>query len=410
MNRAVLLVLATTTLAAGALACSGNDSSAPSGASGDTTGAPDAGNAVVKDATTADGTTTTDAAGGSKTDGSKTGSADGAPQDAGAASDGAADAASCALGDQGEPLDLSCTGLYTDWASKTVSPDVLAYDPGLHLWSDGADKNRWIWLPPGTQIDTSDMDEWTFPAGTKIWKEFSFNGQRVETRLLWKSSVAAWYLTTYRWSADQTTAPEFTEGALNVNGQGYEIPPQTACTTCHNGRLDEVLGFEAVTLSSPLATGFTMSPLVSGNWLTNPPAMPLVIPGSATTSAALGYLHINCGTSCHNRGNGNASKTGFYTRLEVSQLVDGGVEATDTWQTGVKISGLYKIPGVATTYRLDPNDVNASSVYYRMDHRDPADAGDGGDASAVQMPPLATHMVDEAGVASIAAWINAGCE
>jgi hypothetical protein len=35
---------------------------------------------------------------------------------------------------------------------------VPAYDPSLSMWADGAEKRRFIRLPPGTTIDTSDMD------------------------------------------------------------------------------------------------------------------------------------------------------------------------------------------------------------------------------------------------------------
>ena len=100
----------------------------------------------------------------------------------------------CGVGPVGEPTELRCTGLYSDWDSKTVATDAQLYDPGLHLWSDGADKTRWIYLPAGQKIDTSDMDEWAFPVGTKIWKEFRLSladaatETRIETRLLWKQT------------------------------------------------------------------------------------------------------------------------------------------------------------------------------------------------------------------------------
>ena len=45
-------------------------------------------------------------------------------------------------------------------------------------------KRRWISLPPGSAIDASDPDAWAFPVGTRLWKEFSFGGQRVETRYM----------------------------------------------------------------------------------------------------------------------------------------------------------------------------------------------------------------------------------
>src|SRR4051794_12168837 len=61
------------------------------------------------------------------------------------------------------PIHLGCTGLYADWGTRALSPTVRAYDPALHLWSDGAAKRRFIELPQGSTIDTSDMDEWSFP-------------------------------------------------------------------------------------------------------------------------------------------------------------------------------------------------------------------------------------------------------
>jgi len=318
-------------------------------------------------------------------------------------SDDASDAGDCLPGSQGEPPDLSCGSLYSDWASKTVASDALEYTPGLVLWSDGATKTRWVQLPAGATIDTSDMDEWTFPVGTKFWKEFVVGGKRIETRLLWKQTAAAWYMTTYQWSPDDSSAPELTVGALNVDGNGYEIPSQIACHTCHDGREDIVLGFEAVALSSANASGVTIGTLTAAPLLTSPPSSALTVPGAATSAAALGYLHMNCGTSCHNRGTGMAGGTGFYMRLEVAQL--GSVSSTDTVTTGVGRTSQYSIPGVTTSYRLEPNDLASSSVYYRMDQRDGVnDAGVG-----TQMPPIDSHRVDDAGVGAIAAWIDAGC-
>src|SRR6185312_2276089 len=100
------------------------------------------------------------------------------------------------------PQDLECTGFYSDWASKTISADARPYTPGIEFWSDGAAKQRFIYLPPSTQIDTTDMDEWIFPVGTKVWKEFRLGGKQIETRLFWKISASQWTWTTYEWSPD----------------------------------------------------------------------------------------------------------------------------------------------------------------------------------------------------------------
>jgi hypothetical protein len=307
----------------------------------------------------------------------------------------------CALGAGGEPTELRCTGLYSDWKTKTLAPGVRQYDPGLHLWSDGASKTRWIYLPPGTKIDTSNMDQWSFPSGTKLWKEFVVNGVRLETRLIWKRPSGSWYLTTYRWSADESRTDELTAGEPGADPGSYEIPTQNNCFDCHSGRRDIVLGFEAVALSSPGASGITMATLKADNLLTDPPTAPLVIPGDAKTVAALGYLHMNCGTSCHNRDNSNdAVSSGLFTRLDVATL--GSVQSTDVWKTGMNVPASHGIPGVADSKEFAPCDVASSTAYYRMSVRD----GVGNTLYKTQMPPIASHQVDQDALAVVAAWLN----
>ena len=52
------------------------------------------------------------------------------------------------------------------------------------LWSDGADKARILQIPDGSVIDTS-TTPWTWPEGTRIWKEFSDSaGNPLETRVI----------------------------------------------------------------------------------------------------------------------------------------------------------------------------------------------------------------------------------
>ena len=311
----------------------------------------------------------------------------------------------CAHADLEHPTLLRCTGLYKDWNKKAVSDAVRAYDPGLHLWSDGAEKARWVYLPPGYKIDTSNIDEWVFPAGTKFWKEFTLDGKRIETRLILKRANSSWFRTTYRWSADETNAVELTTGEVNVDGSGFDIPTQSQCAECHMGRHDNVLGFDAVALSSPMASGVTMARLTSESLITKAPAVAIVIPGDTVSSAALGYLHANCGVSCHNRGDGPAGDTGFYMRLDVATL--GSVEHTDSWTTGMNVPGYYSIPGSAQPMLLAACDPSSSIAYYRMSRRDGTD----GALRRTQMPPLATHKVDDVGLALIADWLNgvAGC-
>src|SRR5690349_19883809 len=77
----------------------------------------------------------------------------------------------CITPDTGLPTDLSCTGLYESRGSTELSSDVMPYTPGITFWSDGAEKQRFLYLPAGSMIDTSSFDAWKFPVGTKVWKE-----------------------------------------------------------------------------------------------------------------------------------------------------------------------------------------------------------------------------------------------
>ena len=298
---------------------------------------------------------------------------------------------------------LACTGLYgeggTGWKTKTVPPEVRPFTPGLQLWSDGLDKSRFLYLPPGTRVDTTRMDEWRFPVGTKLWKEFRWKGRRIETRFLWKRPGGTWLRTTYRWSGDERTALELTDGERNVPGtNGYEIPSQADCLTCHGGRADGVLGFEAIALAHQDARGLTLERLVQEGLLTHAPGQALRIPGAPVDAEALGYLHMNCGVSCHSVNlHALGSTSGLHLRLEAGEL--GSVEETDTWRTSVGVKSLFQTSGLfgGSHMRVTPGDAKRSTLLNRMAAR--------GDAA--QMPPVGTRVVDEQGHALIQRWIDA---
>jgi hypothetical protein len=294
---------------------------------------------------------------------------------------------------------LRCTGLYTDLGTKSVAPDVDEFAPAFPLWSDGAQKRRWIRLPPGTQIDTSDMDEWRFPIGTKLWKEFSLGGKRIETRLINKLPDNTWHRQVFKWNQDESAADEIKSGEANVGGTSYEIPSQQTCFICHNGRVDGVLGFEAVSLANPGATGLTLTELVRRNLITKAPEAPLTVPGNATEQAALSWLHANCGTSCHSASpQSRANFTYLYMRLEAAKL--GSPSATDTYSTSIKRFSGYQPPDAGSPlYRVMPGDPQKSVLFLRASVRDAA--------LAVQMPPLITHVVDDKGIADLDRWIRA---
>src|SRR5215831_4122467 len=109
--------------------------------------------------------------------GGEAGPPDAPPWAADAPIDGAIDASSDAppdtplplcLSDDFHPATLAETGLCADAKCTSTLPGVLAYAPRWPLWSDGATKRRWIYLPAGSHIDTTDMNVWHFPQDTKL--------------------------------------------------------------------------------------------------------------------------------------------------------------------------------------------------------------------------------------------------
>ncbi len=311
----------------------------------------------------------------------------------------AALATDCASQASDHATSLQCTGLYADFARGTLADGVFEFAPSESLWSDGAGKRRFIYVPPNTKIDTSDMNAWVFPVGTKLWKEFSVDGSKVETRHLEKRADGSWFRTTYVWSDDQSAAVEVTTGVPNLRGTGFDVPPQTECSLCHDGAADGVLGFEAIGLSGSNATGLTMAELVRRGLLTAPPSSPPVIPGAPLDVAALGWLHANCGNSCHNATpKALASGTGLRMRLRVEAL--DSVQDTDTFRTAVGVPSGFQPAPDAGFDRITPGDPAHSAIPLRAGTR--ASTGPAG----WKMPPIATNVPDVPDVDVLNAWIE----
>src|SRR5262245_2351990 len=138
-----------------------------------------------------------------------------------------------------DPLStLAGTGLCLDPGCTQINPEAREYEPRFALWADGATKRRWLYLPPGMTIDTTNMNLWSFPIGTKVWKEFARDGVRVETRYIEKirpdSAAAPWFYAAYEWNAAQNATRLVTMGVENANGTMHDIPSRLDCQGCHD--------------------------------------------------------------------------------------------------------------------------------------------------------------------------------
>ena len=309
----------------------------------------------------------------------------------------------------GPPSLLSETGLYRT-GTLVVDAANRPFSPQYPLWTDGATKKRWIHLPAGSTIDTTNAAEWEFPVGTRFWKEFSFGGRKVETRLIWRAAADRWIFATYAWNEEQTNGvlvpDEGIRGAVDVaQGKRHDIPGATDCRACHGTTRPGPLGFNALQLSTdrdpnaihgePLAPGMMTVATLEGERRLSPSrpelvaAPPRIQASSPRTRAVLGYFASNCGT-CHNRS-GEIAFNG--PSLKHSDIGDGDEVAArllayaTTWQVPGQPQGASRM--------LNAMAPEASAMLARMRSRRPSS----------QMPPLGTNLRDDKAIAAVEAWM-----
>lgn len=305
------------------------------------------------------------------------------------------------------PPTLGQAGLYSDIRSKAIAPEILPYAPQYPLYTDGAVKSRWIYLPPGQHIDATDPDQWVFPVGTRIFKEFAFAGRRIETRLMELHSDG-WLYATYVWNADATEAPLAPErglaGIVVSPELRHDIPGRSDCLACHVGQKSEVLGFGALQLSprrdagalhaEPVpAGGVDLAALVERGLVRGLPEDRVApeIPGSPRQRAVLGYLHANCG-HCHNS---TSPLRGLKLDLSFSVLRPENLPPAAI-ATTLSVKSMKKPKSAPAEFRLVPGAPEKSGLIERMRSQDP---------NAI-MPTLGNRLIDTAAVALLEAFIR----
>jgi hypothetical protein len=291
------------------------------------------------------------------------------------------------------PARLSETGLFADVETQQLGPRVFPYAPAFALWSDGAAKRRWIHVPSGERVDTSTADDWRFPTGTKLWKEFTRDGVRVETRLLQKTGTGErdWVAVAYVWRPDQRDAERAPYGAINALGTAHDVPAAGECWACHAGRRSRALGFSAIQLGATTPGGERgLNEDAETALLSRALPPPFQLPGTLVEGAALGYLHANC-SHCHNQS-GAAAASGKC--LDPNDRLDFDLdfslnsdELTSTSNTATYRTALDRV--------IEPGKPGDSKLLELVEAR----------GAFEQMPPLATERVDADAVHLLREWI-----
>ncbi len=228
------------------------------------------------------------------------------------------------------PETLSATGAFTNVKTLKLTEGAIPYDVNSPLWSDGALKTRWLFLPQGTQIDFHPTLAWSFPAGTVFVKHFALGKEqkRVETRLTVIKFDGSLYGVTYKWRDDYSDADLVTTGMeedVVYDGghrQTWFYPGTEDCMKCHTPASGYVLGMKTRQLNRDYHYAFSgindnqlralnhrdafRKPLESGI-LKNLDRFVAIDDQSATLEQRMrSYLDSNC-AHCHRVGGVNAN-------------------------------------------------------------------------------------------------------
>jgi uncharacterized repeat protein (TIGR03806 family) len=301
-------------------------------------------------------------------------------------------------------------------ADLLPSDDVIPYDLNTALFSNYAEKLRFIKVPAGKKIIYNDTGWFNMPVGTVLIKNFYFpkdlqhpdKGRTIiETRLL-VNEVNGWNAYPYIWNDEQSEAfydvagekktISYTKDAKTITTY-YLIPNKNQCKGCHleNKKMVPV-GIAARHLNKDfLYTGHGAENQLR-HWkdigiISGFPDDLKTVPSNALwqdenqslEKRARSYLDINCG-NCHNP-KGPANTSGFF--LDMSE-------------TNPTALGIYKTPVAAGQgsggfkYDILPGKPEQSILVYRMKTNDPGKA----------MPELGREQLHNEGIELISQWIR----
>lgn len=299
-------------------------------------------------------------------------------------------------------------------AGRAAGPGLTPYALNTPLFSDYAEKFRFLGLPPGSKAAYRVEGAFDFPVGAVLVKTFAYPAdlrrpdekvRSLETRLLIRRADG-WAALAYVWNAEQTEAVLKRAGARIpvevVDPQGrprtidYAVPNQNQCKECH--QLDKAiapLGPKARNLNGDFAYAsgrenqlahWTKIGLLAG--APQPAQAPRLArwddPAEPLADRARAYLDANCAHCHHPRA--IASNSGLFLQWE---------------QPAGPALGIGKRPVAAgrgsggLEVAIAPGRPDASILVHRMASDEPG----------VMMPELGRSVTHEEGLALVRQWI-----
>lgn len=265
----------------------------------------------------------------------------------------------------------------------------------MPFWSDTAGKERYLSLPDNTQVGLTSDGDFLFPVGSVLMKHFKLGDKFIETRLFVHSELG-WQGFSYEWRDDQTDALLLSDGKEKlIDGVHWQYPSPGQCLSCHTQVANFALGPEILQLNNSFlysASGITANQL---DTLAHINLFDAAVTAEQKTQTlfslgdtnanlwqrARSYLHSNC-SNCH-RPNGP-------TPVNIDLRFTTALSAMQTCNVQPVAGDL----GISNAQLVAPGEPVRSVLLARMKVR-----------GQYQMPPIGSHLVDEAGVELIGDWI-----
>jgi uncharacterized repeat protein (TIGR03806 family) len=301
------------------------------------------------------------------------------------------DAVDAQLIPTGAGVSLAETGCVDTKNPNAPPAGLMGYTVNSPLWSDGATKDRWLYVPEGSKVGVLADGDFDIPPGSTAVKTFTVGGKKIETRLFVRYPDASWAGYSYEWNDEQTDATLLADGKTKAlaNGASWTFPSRAQCFACHTSVAGFTLGLEARQLDRDEGGKNQLERFA--NVLDRPvlpnalaPLRAVDAEGASAEERARSYLHANC-AMCHREGFGAGAAT-------IDLRIDKPLSATRTCNVAPQGGDL----GVAGAKIVMPGDPSKSILALRMRALDQN-----------RMPPLTTHVVDEVGATAIDSWIAA---
>ncbi|MEH6660783.1 MAG: SO2930 family diheme c-type cytochrome [Parasphingorhabdus sp.] len=299
----------------------------------------------------------------------------------------------------GLPRMLSDYGFFKDAAGWQPNDRVVPYQLNMPLFSDYAEKYRFIYVPEGQQAKANGDGLLEFPVGSALIKSFGYERDGkpmlLETRVL-LHRADGWLALPYVWNEEQTEAKlkvagaripvTFTDPSGRERSTSYAVPNKNQCKECH------ALS-EEVTPIGPKARNLThgeqLEQFAKLGLIDRTPKVEYRVPVWGETSAPLndrarGYLDVNC-AHCHN-ASGSASNSGLFLTYEEDMPVRIGILKRPV--AAGRGSGTHD-------FDIAPGDPDSSIMIYRLNSLDPG----------ISMPEVGRSIVHDEGVALLSQWI-----